>query len=221
MRRAVDRVLRAGLPQQVMFRIQTRLFTRWASARFVPMGSADAHTGWIATVDDVTERHRAESELTHQATHDPLTSLPNRTLLEDRLQQACRRLQSSRGDAVSVLFIDLDGFKQVNDTYGHAVGDLVLVAVADRLRGSVRSVDTVARLGGDEFVIVCEGMSEPDVADVVRRIARALDQPVEGGGALVSIGASIGVERTDDPSVTFAELLVRADQAMYRQKRTH
>ena len=95
-------------------------------------------TGWIGTVDDVTDRRRAETELTHQATHDVLTGLPNRMLLEDRLQQACARLTRSH-DAVSVMFIDLDGFKSVNDSFGHTVGDQVLVEVANRLRQILRS----------------------------------------------------------------------------------
>jgi len=215
---AMEAVLKRGLPQQVMFRIQTGLFIRWATARFVPLGAPGQRGGWIATVDDVTDRRRAESELTHQATHDPLTGLPNRVLLEDRLQQACARLNPDRG-AVSVLFIDLDGFKAVNDTYGHTIGDQVLVEVAQRLRQIVRSVDTVARLGGDEFVAFCEALPEDEVREVVDRIQAAIAVPLVLGGGSVRISASIGVESTRDPSVTFDELLTRADHAMYREKR--
>ncbi|MGZ4683936.1 MAG: diguanylate cyclase, partial [Acidimicrobiales bacterium] len=207
---AMEAVLSQGLPQQVMFRIHTGLFIRWATARFVPLGSPGQRAGWIATVDDVTDRRRTESELTHQATHDPLTGLPNRVLLEDRLQQACARLSPDRG-AVSVLFIDLDGFKSVNDTYGHTVGDQVLVEIANRLRQIVRSVDTVARLGGDEFVAFCESLPEHEVREVVNRIQAAIAVPLMVAGATVRIGASIGVESTRDPSVTFDELLARAD----------
>ena len=217
---AVRDVVRLGLPQQVMFRIQTGLFVRWALAKFVPLGGPDEVTGWIATVDDVTDRRRAESELTHQATHDALTGLPNRMLLEDRLQQACARMRRER-DAVSVMFIDLDGFKAVNDTYGHTVGDQVLIEVATRLRQILRAVDTVARLGGDEFVVFCEGLPESEIGEVVRRIHDALDVPLMVAGEVLRIGASIGVETTDDPTITFDELLTRADQAMYREKRLH
>jgi diguanylate cyclase (GGDEF)-like protein/PAS domain S-box-containing protein len=217
---AVRAVVRSGLPQQVMFRIQTGLFLRWALGKFVPLGGPDEVTGWIGTVDDVTDRRRAESELTHQATHDMLTGLPNRMLLEDRLQQACTRL-SRESDAVSVMFIDLDGFKHVNDTYGHTVGDQVLVEVASRLRGILRGVDTVARLGGDEFVVFCEGLPEREVNEVSRRIHDAVGVPLMVAGETLSIGASIGVETTRDPTVTFDELLARADQAMYREKRLH
>jgi diguanylate cyclase (GGDEF)-like protein/PAS domain S-box-containing protein len=215
---ALAAVVRLALPQQVMFRIQTGLFGRWALAKFVPLGGPDEVTGWIATVDDVTDRRRAETELTHQATHDMLTGLPNRMLLEDRLQQACARLRRDH-DAVAVMFIDLDGFKRVNDNYGHTVGDHVLVEVANRLRQILRTVDTVARLGGDEFVVFCEGLPESDVHEVVRRIHTAIAVPLMVDGEAVRIGASIGVEITRDQAVTFDELLARADQAMYREKR--
>jgi diguanylate cyclase (GGDEF)-like protein/PAS domain S-box-containing protein len=215
---AVRDVVDHGLPQQVMFRIQTGLFVRWALAKFVPLGGPDEVTGWIATVDDVTDRRRAESELTHQATHDVLTGLPNRMLLEDRLQQACARLRRDR-DAVSVMFIDLDGFKAVNDTYGHTIGDQVLVEVANRLRQILRTVDTVARLGGDEFVVFCEGLPESEVAEVVRRIHDTIAVPLVVGGEVLRVGASIGVETARDATISFEELLARADQAMYREKR--
>ena len=210
-------VIRSAQPQQVMFRIQTGLFIRWAAARFVPLGP-DQPTGWIATVDDVTDRRRAESELTHQATHDPLTGLPNRVLLEDRLQQACARLHDS-AEAVSLLFIDLDGFKSVNDTFGHTIGDQVLIEVARRLRRIVRSVDTVARLGGDEFVAFCEALPEREVREVVQRLHDAIGIPLMINGDAIRVGASIGVEATRDPQATFDDLLARADQAMYREKR--
>src|SRR5690606_21291066 len=108
-------------------------------------------------------------------THDPLTKLPNRLLLEDRLRQACARLRRG-ADSVSVLFIDLDGFKAINDTLGHRAGDQVLVEVARRIRGVVRDVDTVARFAGDEFVVVCESLEPDQTGYVVRRIARAVDQ---------------------------------------------
>ncbi len=217
---ALADVVRLALPQQVMFRIETGLFGRWALAKFVPLGSPDQVTGWIATVDDVTDRRRAETELTHQATHDRLTDLPNRMVLEDRLQQACGRLRRER-DAVTVMFIDLDGFKSVNDNHGHTVGDQVLVEVAKRLTRIVRNVDTVARVGGDEFVILCEGLPETQVHKMVQRIHEAVSVPLIIKGQAVRIGASIGVEITRDEGITFDELLARADQAMYREKRLH
>ncbi len=217
---ALADVVRLALPQQVMFRIETGLFGRWALAKFVPLGGPDHVTGWIATVDDVTDRRRAETELTHRATHDMLTGLPNRMLLEDRLQQACGRLRREK-DAVTVMFIDLDDFKAVNDNYGHTVGDHVLAEVANRLGRIVRNVDTVARLGGDEFVVLCEGLPETQVHKMVQRIHDAVSVPLIINGDAVRIGASIGVEITRDETVTFDELLARADQAMYREKRLH
>ncbi len=215
---AAHDVVRLALPQQVMFRIHTGLVARWALAKFVPLGGTDAVTGWIATVDDVTDRRRAESELTHQATHDSLTGLPNRMLLEDRLQQACARLRREH-DVVSVMFIDLDSFKSINDDFGHGVGDQVLVEVGRRLRQIMRSVDTVARIGGDEFVVFCEGLPEREVAEVVRRVRDTISLPVKVGELTVSVGVSVGVEIARDTDVTFEELVGRADQAMYREKR--
>ena len=108
----------------------------------------------------------------------------------------------------------------MNDTFGHHVGDQVLVEIASRLRQVVRSVDTVARLGGDEFVAFCEALSPHEVREVVQRIQDAIGIPLMINGDAMRIGASIGVESTRDPTVTFDELLARADQAMYRQKRT-
>ncbi|MEI7593122.1 MAG: diguanylate cyclase [Actinomycetes bacterium] len=215
---AIQDVIMTGRSRQVMFRIQTVGLTRWASARIVPLGPNDAPTGWIATIDDVTDRRRAESELVRQATLDGLTGLPNRAVLEERLEQACGRARDG-GAEVSVFFIDLDDFKSVNDTFGHAVGDQVLIEVAERLRKVVRSIDTVARLGGDEFVAFCEGLPEAEVGEVVRRIKRSIGKPMVIDNLDVQIGASVGVERASGSSVTFDGLLTSADQAMYRQKR--
>lgn len=214
---AAGQVLATGTPHQVTFRVDTGLFVRWAHARFVPLAGGKGTAGWIATIEDVTDRRRAESTLAHQATHDPLTDLPNRTLLEDRLHQACSRLQRD-GDAVTVLFIDLDDFKAVNDGHGHAAGDEVLREVARRLRRVVRTMDTVARLGGDEFVVVCEGMDEGTTAVVVERIHDAFDVPMLVGSTSLTVSASVGVARSADPDLDAADLLSRADQEMYRAK---
>ena len=215
---ATEQVIAYGLPAQVVFRVHTAMFSRWAHAKFVPLDGPERASGWIATVDDITDRRRAESELAHQATHDPLTKLPNRLLLEDRLRQACARLRRG-GDSVSVLFIDLDGFKTINDTLGHRAGDHVLVEVARRVRGVVRDVDTVARFAGDEFVVVCESIKPSEIGYVVRRIARAVDQILLVDGHEVHISASIGVASTTDPETRLEDLLARADQDMYRLKR--
>ena len=215
---AANGVIAYGLPQQVVFRVQTAVFARWAHAKFVPLGGSERTTGWIATVDDITDRRRNESQLAHQATHDPLTKLPNRLLLEDRLRQACARLRRD-ADSVSVLFIDLDGFKMVNDTLGHRAGDRVLVEVARRVREVIRDVDTVARYAGDEFVVICESIALDEIGYVVRRIVRAIDRLLVVDGHEIHIGASIGVATTTDADTKLEDLLARADQDMYRNKR--
>jgi diguanylate cyclase (GGDEF)-like protein/PAS domain S-box-containing protein len=219
---ATGLVISTGAAQQATFRIQTGLFVRWATARFVPLGERAGdrtrRTGWIATIDDITDRRRAESQLAHRATHDPLTDLPNRTLLEDRLEQACARLRRDQVP-LSVLFVDLDGFKGINDTLGHHAGDEVLREVARRLRRVLRPADTVARLGGDEFVAVCEGLDAPDAEAVAGRIREAMSVPMLVGGTSLDVGASVGVATSSDEQQEAAELLARADQAMYRRKR--
>lgn len=215
---AAGLVVSTGASQQATFRIQTGLFVRWATARFVPLGDKEQRTGWIATIDDITDRRRAESHLAHRATHDALTDLPNRALLEDRLEQACARLRRDEG-TVGVLFVDLDGFKDINDTLGHHAGDEVLREVARRLRRVLRPADTVARLGGDEFVAVCEGLTASDTQLVADRILHVLVEPMLVAGRRVRVRASVGVASSSDREVQASELLARADQAMYRKKR--
>jgi len=214
---AAGSVVRTGMPHQVTFRVETGLFLRWAHAKFVPLGEGLRRSGWIATIDDVTDRRRTESRLAHQATHDPLTGLPNRMLLDDRLHQAAGRLRRDTS-SITVLFVDLDRFKVVNDELGHAAGDEVLVEVARRLRGVVRDVDTVARLGGDEFVIICENLPMGDESIVIGRLDQALSVPMLVRGTQVSVGASVGVARTADPEAELDDLVALADQDMYRVK---
>jgi len=216
---AAGQVLVTGIPAQVTFRVQTGLFPRWAHAKFVPLGKGTRRSGWIGTFEDVTDRRRAESRLAHQATHDPLTKLPNRMLLEDRLHQACGRLRRD-SDSVTVLFVDLDDFKDVNDNFGHAAGDQVLIEVASRLLSVIRDIDTVARLGGDEFVIICENLPEGDEGTLVQRIGEAMAVPMLVERQQLLIGASVGVAFTRDPSLDSNELLALADQSMYRVKQS-
>jgi len=214
---AAGQVAATGVAQQVTFRMHRGAVPRWAHAKFVPLVQNDLVTGWIATIEDITDRRRAEGELAHQATHDPLTGVPNRVLLEDRLHQARARLRRD-STSITVLFIDLDGFKAINDTHGHQLGDRVLIEAASRLRAIVRDIDTVARLGGDEFVAVCESLPEDDVDVLVDRVHQALDVRMIIDGSDVRIGASVGVARTSDADGDVNELLALADQAMYRDK---
>ncbi|HET9771743.1 MAG TPA: EAL domain-containing protein [Acidimicrobiia bacterium] len=173
----------------------------------------------LSMVDEQTEILRQRTDdLAHLAVHDTLTGLPNRVLLSDRLEQALRRTARTNA-SVAVLFIDLDRFKFVNDSRGHAVGDELLVAVADRLRSVVRSHDTVARFGGDEFVVVCEDVDAAVQASVLaERIAETLREPVLAAGQEVFLGASIGIAVADGDTDSPESLLRDADAAMYRAK---
>jgi len=164
------------------------------------------------------ERKRAEERLTYLAQYDHLTGLVNRTLFRDRLVQAMarsKRLQQPLG----LMLLDLDRFKAVNDTMGHAVGDQLLKAVADRLQECVREVDTVARMGGDEFTIILEGLScEQDITLVAQRITESLAEPFHLQEHQASIGVSIGITVYPSDDHEIDDLMKHADAAMYRAK---
>lgn len=160
----------------------------------------------------------SERQLQAQAHTDPLTGLANRLLLDARLLQSMQQARRSHGQ-IAVLLVDLDNFKPINDSYGHAIGDEVLRLVADKLRAAVREVDTVARLGGDEFVIVLHGIG--DVADaerVAQKIIADLDQPMRILGLPLEVGACVGIAPFSTGELTTTELVRRADQAMYAAK---
>jgi diguanylate cyclase (GGDEF)-like protein/PAS domain S-box-containing protein len=172
----------------------------------------------IALVEDITARKQAEDSLTRQALHDPLTGLANRTLLTDRLELALR-MAGRESVEVGVLYLDLDGFKGVNDSVGHAAGDELLIQVARRIEGCVRPGDTVARLGGDEFVVVCCGLSHlDDATQIANRVLDVLTFPFEVDTSILHVGASIGAAMSDGQDG--GQLLRRADEAMYEAKRT-
>ena len=183
---------------------------------------ADEHVrGIVLNSRDVSERKAFEDQLAHQAFHDPVTNLANRPLFSDRVQHALTRAERS-GAVVAVLFIDLDEFKTVNDSLGHAAGDLVLREVARRLTDTVRPTDTVARFGGDEFAVLLEGVVDsPDAADAAARLLRALEAQFEIEGKQVFPRASIGICLAEPgAAATDAEELLRnADVAMYMAKR--
>ena len=170
--------------------------------------------GFVGTIEDITERLAFEAQLAHQANHDPLTGLPNRTLLDDYVTR-----RFTRGDSgLACLFLDLDDFKVVNDSLGHAAGDQLLVAVADRLRDVVRPTDLVARFGGDEFVVVCEHVDEAGAVGLAERIAAALDRPLVLGGVELRPHASIGVTVQTSDHATSDDLVRDCDIAMYQAK---
>jgi diguanylate cyclase (GGDEF)-like protein len=153
------------------------------------------------------------------AEHDPLTGLTNRSFFQSALEHALARARRA-GDRVAVLFLDLDGFKRVNDRFGHEAGDKLLQEVARRLVACLREQDTVARLGGDEFLVLIEGLRSADHATVVARsIRRALARPVEVGGHRTTCSASIGCAISPpNGKITPSTLIARADAAMYRAK---
>jgi diguanylate cyclase (GGDEF)-like protein len=172
------------------------------------------------------ERRRLQAELAeeqdrlvHQAFHDALTGLPNRRLFFDRLTHALE-IATRRPSATALLFLDVDCFKAVNDTFGHGIGDRVLVQVAERISDAVRTSDTVARLGGDEFVVLCEDLGDPtaEALELARRISRDLAAPMPIEGHVLAVSASVGIAFTTDGADpdTF---LMRADHAMYVAKR--
>ena len=179
----------------------------------------EAEGSHVICLRDSSGELNARRELEHRALHDPMTSLPNRELLLDRLAVALAR-RVRQGTSLGVIFVDLDEFKQINDEYGHVVGDEVLVSVAHRLQREVREGDTVSRYGGDEFVVLCEDLASEEAAEpLARRLAHAIAQPVTAAGRLLEIKASIGVVVEADPAADPEALLARADAEMYRHKR--
>ena len=172
----------------------------------------------VVTMRDITERKKAEDELTRRATHDQLTGLPNRALIRERLANALQRSRRS-GLSVALLFVDLDGFKLINDTHGHEAGDVLLKSVAARLIEQVRPGDTVARLAGDEFVVLCEQVEQPTSMSILaERINDVLRQPVDFNGLSLFVTASIGVAIGSGSTHAADDLLRFADTAMYAVK---
>jgi diguanylate cyclase (GGDEF)-like protein len=166
------------------------------------------------------ENGRLYHELRERSLHDPLTSLANRSLFFDRVAHAIAGLARQPGPSIAVLFIDLDEFKSVNDTLGHAPGDQLLTLVGERLRTVVRATDTVARLGGDEFALLLADLSSADGARIVAdRALNLLARPFVVGGQSVNVTASIGVALRADGAGVADELINEADAAMYEAKR--
>jgi diguanylate cyclase (GGDEF)-like protein/PAS domain S-box-containing protein len=180
---------------------------------------------WFAvSAQDVSERRRAEqglrdltATLAERAVRDPLTGLANRVLLEERLRGTLAR-DARNGSATSVLFLDLDGFKAINDKHGHAVGDQVLQEVAHRLTAAVRPSDTVSRLGGDEFVVLAEATAEHESELLAKRLADTVTQPIAVGSLLATVGVSVGVSVSHRGEADPASLLAEADKSMYAIK---
>ena len=207
-------VVRTGVPHTCEVFIDDEMIkATWLNVQVVRLG-----TGVAITSRDVTEHRRRSDHVNYLAHHDHLTGLANRTLLHERLRQAIVRAQNDQQN-VAVFLIDIDRFKQINDTLGHADGDFILAAVGQRLLSSVRSSDTVARMGGDEFVIVMpEFHSIQEVERCAEQILRNASQPIEINGRFVDMTLSVGVSVFPENGRTAEDLLRNADAAMYAVK---
>ena len=193
--------------------------TYWEEAHIAPVKDDGGEISrYVAVKLNITERKEAHERLAYMANHDVLTDLPNRVLFFERVDQALA-LARRNGTRLALLFIDLDKFKPVNDTWGHAVGDQLLQAVARRLTGRLRDADTVGRIGGDEFVILLNEVGEEDdAAQVADELRLSLAQPFDLAGLTLSISASIGIALFPDHGQDAIELAHHADDAMYQAK---
>ena len=178
---------------------------------------ADDNDRSVWLIRDVTTRERAEAELREKALHDQLTGLPNRTLLGDRLASAIAVAQRQETE-LCLLLLDLDGFKAVNDTFGHHAGDVVLIEIARRLTGALRESDTAARLGGDEFVLLLPATPIVGAIEAARALCDFIGAPIIVDGKPLTVGASIGIAKFPDHGRDSAALLAAADSAMYDAK---
>jgi diguanylate cyclase (GGDEF)-like protein len=193
---------------------------RWVMTRGLAIRDVDGRpTRMAGSLSDITDRRIAQLRLQHDALHDTLTGLPNRTLFMDRVSQILQRSVRDPGNGCAVLFLDIDRFKLVNDSLSHSVGDNLLIALSGRVAGALRPGDTVARLGGDEFTVLLEDVITAEEATVVaERILRSLDQAFEIDGNELFVTASIGIALSA-PGLACTDLMRNADIAMYDAKR--
>jgi diguanylate cyclase (GGDEF)-like protein/PAS domain S-box-containing protein len=215
-----QRIIRTGEP--IVGKIERETFRNrpdvWVSTTKFPLRDDEGRIiGSFGISRDVTAQMVAQQALTYQSLHDTVTGLVNRVALRDRLSQSLALLERQPGQ-VALLFIDLDNFKTINDSFGHETGDKVLVEVARRLTSVARRADTVARLGGDEFVVLCTLRADDDPRLLAERVVRSIGQPITKHGLDLTVTASVGVVVTSDPTTGPGELLADADIAMYRAK---
>jgi diguanylate cyclase (GGDEF)-like protein/PAS domain S-box-containing protein len=218
---AYDTHWRTGEPLRAEYRMLARDGTEiWV--RDEAFGMADdtrsGHRVSQGLLVEITDRKRLESKLIHDALHDPLTGLANRVLLRDHLERAIARQGRAPG-RVALLFVDLDDFKRVNDSYGHAAGDQILCRVAERLVEAVRESDVVGRQSGDEFAVLLDHViADEEAVAAAERILRELRRPIQLGGRSIVVGGSIGVAVSNGPDAAAEDLLIQADAAMYAAK---
>ena len=191
----------------------------WFRAFIYPVRDENGTASEVTLIlEDITERKALEERLAHQAFHDSLTGLANRTLFADRLEHALARTERQE-DAISLVFLDIDDFKHVNDSLGHREGDLLLVEMAHRLGSCLRPQDTLARFGGDEFIILLEDIDADGTSEIAERLLREIRAPIAIDGHDLSVTASIGVVLGNSGEIRTEDLLRSADAAMYRSKR--
>ena len=209
----------AGFESQVYLRDGSVI---WISENARAVQAADGSIRYYeGTVEDISERKMQERRMAHQATHDELTGLPNRYLLQDRIEQAIRQAARERTN-VGMLFIDLDRLKHVNDTLGHTAGDELIRVIAQRLRRCLRTGDTVARIGGDEFVLLLPSLlTEEAIAQATRRVLEATSAACQINGVTIPTSCSVGSSLYPRDGADAEALLRRADEAMYEEKQKH
>jgi diguanylate cyclase (GGDEF)-like protein/PAS domain S-box-containing protein len=219
-RAAFAELLSGGLNTRLQFRMPSpKRGERYLESEATLIRNSDDKASQVVMVSrDITERKEMEAYILHQSCHDALTGLPNRLLLEDRMKQASAHMGRQHAP-LAVLFIDLDRFKEINDTLGHAAGDRLLQEVAERLCKCVREGDTVARLAGDEFVVLLTGLHDVrDAVVVADKIVNTVSGPCQIGGKELCVSPSIGIAIYPDDAQTMEELLRNADTAMYHAK---
>ena len=196
----------------------TRQLTRTRDGRAIEIVNKPLPgVGWLATIEDITARTRADEKIAHMAHYDALTDLPNRMQFRERLEQALKAIRP--GEQLAVMYIDIDEFKSVNDALGHPIGDELLKHIAERLRMCLSANDVAARLGGDEFAVIQTAIrKQSETTELVQRIYQAIRQPMECVGHLISIDASIGIALAPGDGVDIDQLLKNADLALYGAK---
>ncbi|MEC5217767.1 diguanylate cyclase (GGDEF)-like protein/PAS domain S-box-containing protein [Actimicrobium sp. GrIS 1.19] len=217
---AITQAIETGRTGKINVRLNTRKSALWFELQITNYLTDKGKTELLAVGRDITEQQATEERLRHMATHDALTGLPNRALLSDRMHMAIAQAKRT-GRGFSVLALDLDRFKKVNDALGHLVGDTLLKVAGERLRETLRNVDTLARVGGDEFVAVLPGaISEAEILTVARRMIANMQLPFEIQGHTLYVGASIGAATYPEHGDDDVRLLTHADTAMMRAKET-
>jgi diguanylate cyclase (GGDEF)-like protein/PAS domain S-box-containing protein len=215
---SIGKIANCQMEQRYVHKSGRTVWASWSVSADTDVRNENSN--FIFQIQDITQKMQAEQKLKHEATHDALTGLPNRSFFMTRLSQALQRSGGDRSHSVSVLFIDLDRFKNVNDSLGHVAGDLLLVNIADRLRECLRPSDIVARLGGDEFTILVEGKyARDEVTHIAERILQKFNDPFDLHGHEVYSSASIGVLHASAAHTSSEDIMRDADTAMYHAKR--